>query len=100
MRFRNRFTGKPSELSICPGCGLRISATVADGRETVIHEHPLCEAFKLTVAHLAEQAGSAIEYHRAMVTVNKSGAPEPETVIFGDGDTLDDAAEGRTESPS
>lgn len=50
MRFRNRFKCEQMNLRLCESCGLRIAVTVADGRETQIHEFPLCETFKAWVA--------------------------------------------------
>jgi hypothetical protein len=46
MRFRNRFKCETASVGACAHCGLRIAVTVADGRETHIHEFPLCEPFK------------------------------------------------------
>lgn len=50
IRFRNRFKGEQVSVRICPDCGARIAVTVGEGRETQIHEFPLCDAFKAWVA--------------------------------------------------
>lgn len=50
MRFRNRFKCESASVRVCPDCGLRIGVTLGDGRETQIHEFPLCEPFKAWVA--------------------------------------------------
>jgi hypothetical protein len=50
MRFRNRFKCEQMSVRLCESCGLRIATTVSEGRESQIHEFPLCEAFKEWVA--------------------------------------------------
>lgn len=50
MRFRNRFKCESAQLRLCEFCGGRIAVTVGDGRETQIHEFPLCKAFECWVA--------------------------------------------------
>jgi hypothetical protein len=50
MRFRNRFKCDSARAVLCEDCGLRIAVTIGDGRETRIHEFPLCEPFKAWVA--------------------------------------------------
>jgi hypothetical protein len=50
MRFRNRFKCERASVEVCGTCGARIAVTVGDGRETRIHEFPLCEPFKAWAA--------------------------------------------------
>lgn len=50
MRFRNRFKCEQASVRLCEDCGLRIAVTLGDGRETHIHEFPLCDTFKAWVA--------------------------------------------------
>lgn len=55
MRFRNRFKCEQASVQNCAHCGLRIAVTVGDGRETHIHEFPLCETFEAWVARVSAQ---------------------------------------------
>lgn len=55
MRFRNRFKAEHASVRRCEDCGARIAVTVGDGRETQIHEFPLCEPFKAWVALVSAQ---------------------------------------------
>jgi hypothetical protein len=50
MRFRNRFKCEHASVRACEDCGIRIATTLGDGRETRIHEFPLCEPFKVWMA--------------------------------------------------
>lgn len=85
LRFRNRFKGTPSDLHVCK-CGQRLTHSIADGRETFIHELPWCAAFKAIVdAHVGQPDVST---HIAVAQV---GSASPvETVILADGDSASD----------
>jgi hypothetical protein len=50
VRFRNRFKCEQLSVRLCEACGGRIAVSIADGRESQIHEFPLCEPFKAWVA--------------------------------------------------
>jgi hypothetical protein len=82
LRFRNRFKGAPSEMKTCR-CGRRVTFTVADGRETVIHELPWCPVFGALIKSIEHEPG--VEHHVALAQVG-TGAPV-ETVIIADGDS-------------
>lgn len=64
LRFRNRFRGAPTKLLICP-CGRRLSVSVADGRETLIHELPWCQEFDVLVG--AVESDASTRFHVAVV---------------------------------
>lgn len=82
LRFRNRFTGRPSPVVAC-SCGRQVSFSLEEGRETVIHEVPWCPRFEELMQRLEGEAG--VEMHVALV------APEVgKTIIVADGDTVDD----------
>lgn len=86
LRFRNRFTERPSPVVDC-GCGLRVSFSQTNGRETVIHEVPWCPTFERLMQRLQGEAG--VEMHVALV------APEEgKTMIVADGDSVDDVRDG------
>jgi hypothetical protein len=84
LRFRNRFKPMPSELHTCR-CGKRLTRTVADGREMIIHELPWCDLFAAFVEDLEGKPG--VEAHFAMAQV-RAGAIE--TVVIADGDRASD----------
>lgn len=68
MRYRNRFKCEQMSVRPCEGCGLRIAMTVGDGRESHIHEFPLCEPFKAWVAIIsARPDGKAHDLVAVMV---------------------------------
>lgn len=83
LRFRNRFTAKPSEVGSCKGCGLHITHTTADGRETFIHELPWCGAFRAFVEKAQPEPGTQL--HMALGNVT-----DRETLVIADGDTIAD----------
>ena len=78
MRFRNRFKCESANVRVCPDCGLRIAVTLGEGRETQIHEFPLCEPFKAWVAVIsALPDGKAHGLAAVMVdSVETLGNPE------------------------
>jgi hypothetical protein len=87
LRFRNRFKSAPSELRVCD-CGGRVSFTVVEQRETVIHELPWCarfEALMREIAAIDAGEGKPITPHVALVNV-----ADRETVVVADGDSVDD----------
>lgn len=82
LRFRNRFKATPSQIGTC-SCGRRMSFSVTEGREAVIHEQPWCERFgQLVEKSLAERG---VSLHVALV--NPEGH---ETILVADGDSVAD----------
>lgn len=58
MRFRNRFKCEQMSVQLCESCGARIAVTNdGGGRESHIHEFPLCEPFKAWVALVSALPG-------------------------------------------
>jgi len=85
MRFRNRFKCEQARVRLCEDCGGRIAVTVGDGRETQIHEFPLCEPFKAWMAAIAELPDG--KAHDLMaVMVDDAEAPKDYELIEFDGE--------------
>lgn len=91
LRLRNRFRGEPSVIERCR-CGRRLSWTVSDGREMVIHELPWCAEFEAVVGLMA---GDSTRYHVAAVEAADDGI---ETVVLADGDSPDDVRNAQPSS--
>jgi hypothetical protein len=84
LRFRNRFKATTSEAHTCM-CGRHVTLSVADGRETIIHELPWCEAFEAIIAKYAPEPG--VTPHVAVCAV---GPGVSKTLVIADGDSVED----------
>ncbi len=93
LRFRNRFKATPSTVATC-SCGRRLSFSVSDGREMVIHELPWCERFEALAHQTAAEAGADAAHHVALVNVT-----DQEAVIIADGDSVPEVRDAAPERP-
>lgn len=82
MRFRNRFKCEQMGIRECPDCGLRIAVSVADGRETQIHEFPLCEPFKAWCAVVTALPDGRAHGLSAVMVDDAETLGNPEIVHF------------------
>jgi len=90
LRFRNRFTAKPvGDCRVC-ACGRFVTCETSDGRETIIHELPWCDAFRELVGKLhaaGEAHGGGVSHHVAMLESTVDRTPVTNTIVIADGDT-------------
>jgi hypothetical protein len=82
MRFRNRFKCDEASVRKCEDCGLRIAVTVGNGRETHIHEFPLCEPFKAWCAAVTALPDGQAHGLSAVMVDDADSLANPEVVHF------------------